>query len=150
MSEVSLTHAQLKQKHRKTPGDLRSVGFLQDTHAGRDEESELLHKLDCHTLRLRDSGPHACCSLCHPRSCEAECVCASCECRRVNATHTHPCLLNSWELSSKHTHTCTLQNQNAAVVLIKPGSGSRFGTTARGEVVCLWLIRLLSCGRQRE
>lgn len=138
-------------KASKDTRDLRSVGFLQDTHTGRDEESELLHKLDCHTLRLRDSGPHARCSLCHPRSYEAECVCASCMRWRVNApphTHTHLCLLNSWELSSKHT--CTLQSQTVAVVLTKPSSGSRFGTTARGAVVCLWLIRLLGCGRQKE
>lgn len=68
-------------------------------------------------------------------------------------THTHTPLsvkLLGVELRAHTQNTCTLQSQTAAVVLIKPGSGSRFGTTARGEVVWLWLIRPVSCGRQKE
>lgn len=92
-------------KASKDTRDLRSVGFLQDTHARRDGESALLYKLDSHRLRLRDSGPHARCSLCHTRSCEAECVCASVE-RRESQCHTHTPLsvkLLGVELRA-HTH----------------------------------------------
>ncbi len=149
MTEVSLTHAQRKQKHRKTPGTYVLSGFYR-THTR--EETRRVSSSTSWTVIHSDWETvvhmHAALSVIHAAARRSVCVQAASAGESMPPPHTHPCLLNSWELSSKHT--CTLQSQTVAVVLIKPGSGSRFGTTARGAVVCLWLIRLLSCGRQKE
>lgn len=138
-------------KASKDTRDLRSVGFLQDTREKRWRERAPLQTGQSQAQTEWQWSTCTLLSLSYTQLRGGVCVC---ECRAqresVPHTHTHPCLLNSWELSSEHTHTCTLQSQTAAVVLIKPGSGSRFGMTARGEVVWLWLIRPLSCGRQKE